>query len=574
MQYSGYPEDDVHFHVPPDGHSCETIEAAGWCANGDMGANPPIGLDAFSNVRQTWSRGNLVNPSTGLPFDNDFNYARNLDPTDACCACGGGTTRPDRSVMSGTERMAVALPSRPGALSDHGCEPPADLLGTGWAWLHLSGNPLFRTCLGSTLCLNTPECGFQAGNCCVMPFGPRPSAVERVDCEPMEQWLAEGNSWRPALEADRAAVVALGLGLGNFSSKWNLEKDPCANQLSFAHVACDHSGSIGRVFSIAVSTGVAETPVGTIAAEIGNLTALRNLILFNQHTVSGTIPPTVGSLADLRNMVLSGTTLSGSIPNEMQSCHRLQYLVLPTGISGTISSNYWDAWSELVQVEVNSHKISGTLPTTFSRKLRRLSIYSTRLSGTISERIGSAEDIFLVELQGNVISGTLPAAIGNNTKMHRLMLSDNMISGTIPVELAHLQNLNAFGLAKNPVDAPTQHSHFTTLCPAFSRLDHVDVQMSRKHLNLFNVRANPQPPIFCTMYEQVPCDITFAFEDQDALQVPLGTFDLWIHVLAPDVPGGPAFWRRANLQSWTTPDDYQWRYLEHSGRMLNRKNGE
>ena len=196
-----------------------------------------------------------------------------------------------------------------------------------------------------------------------------------------------------------------------------------------------------------------------------------------------------------------------------------------------------------------------------------------QISGTITEQIGSAQNLFLMLLRGNAISGTLPATLGDNTKMHRLMLSDNMISGSIPVELTHMQDLNALGLTANPMDPPSRHPEFSTLAPLLGRLDHLDLQMSRKQMNLMNARVTPQVPILCTMYEKVPCEITFSFEDQDALPVPLGTLDLWIHLLSPDVPGGAGGqWHQ--VASWTQADDYQSHYIEHSARMLNLKNGK
>eukprot|EP01045_Picozoa_sp_COSAG04_P015633 COSAG04_NODE_1248_length_7581_cov_24.589453_6_plen_988_part_01 len=453
MAASGHPEDDMQ--VPDGGHTCATMEAAGWCRDGGAGPNTPLGLGSPNFLREYWfSRQNRPLAETGLPADNAFNHNRDVSAPEACCCFGGGSTRPDRTVLSGTERQNV--PGN-GALSDHGCEPKVDLLGTMFNWAMLGGNGLMRFCTEPQLGLNTPECGFQGGNCC--PAGPlaRPgSSSARSDCEPIDQWVAEGNTWRPAAPADREAVVALGMGLGNFSSKWDLESDPCQDPVSVPHLTCDHSDPIGRVMSISVVMGVAEVPVGTIAPEIGALTGLRNFQIYNQGQVVGTLPPTIGDLYDLRSFSVLGTAISGTVPVEMQNCHRLQQLDLSTLITGTISGGTWAGWPELLSFSGDG-QISGTLPPALPLKLKSLRMLGGQVSGTIAPQVGDLQDLYMVLLQRNSISGTLPEQLEGNTKLRRLMLSDNLLSGSIPLNMTQMQDLDTLGLAGNPLDSPSRH---------------------------------------------------------------------------------------------------------------------
>ena len=98
--------------------------------------------------------------------------------------------------------------------------------------------------------------------------------------------------------------------------------------------------------------------VGTIPAEIGILTTLRNLYLDNGR-LTGPIPLEIGSLTRLYHLGLSDNQLSGSIPAALGSLSDLGYLYL------------------------NTNRLSGSIPVELCSltNLRQLFLYSNELSG-------------------------------------------------------------------------------------------------------------------------------------------------------------------------------------------------
>eukprot|EP01047_Picozoa_sp_COSAG01_P013589 COSAG01_NODE_643_length_14566_cov_31.994194_6_plen_1969_part_00 len=526
-----------HVGASSDAHwNCSAMEAAGVCRGGDWdwnwgywAKNTPTGYQfSLSFVRQGGGNSIFASQFTGLPSTtrntgrHNFNRGRAADQ--ACCCFGGGTTRPDVSTMSVAERKLE--PRIGGAVRDHGCE----IMDFGHV-VNFGFQPQLRNCVEREHGYNTPECGFQAANCCPFYIDATGANQATADCEPMEQWMAEGNTWRPALPADRAAMVAVGKAFGSFNNRWDLTKDPCINHYNFGGVACDHSNSTGyaRVFSISVTFDAGGVvPVGTMPEEIASLTALRVVWFYNQGQASGTLPSSLGmQQEDLRLLGIEGTLISGTLPDGLHNCRKLQLLQLSDRMSGTISSTGWSSWPHLKMFAAQG-QMSGTLPPTLPSTLQTFDLSgSGLLSGTLPEHLGSSSHLLTFAVNGNLISGTIPASIVNNVRLRRLMLSDNMLAGTIPINISKLQDLDTLGLTGNAFESPLQHPNFTSLAIFFSKLEHLDLQMSQKYVNAGSATAQPQA-LKCAMYDTTPCKMTIAFDDQDALPVPLATQDMWI----------------------------------------------
>ena len=78
--------------------------------------------------------------------------------------------------------------------------------------------------------------------------------------------------------------------------------------------------------------------------------------------LKGTIPPELGQLTALRHLVLSGNQLGGDIPEELQSLTKLRQLSLDRNqLTGTIPSEL-RALSELQVLQLNGNFITGTFP--------------------------------------------------------------------------------------------------------------------------------------------------------------------------------------------------------------------
>ncbi|MEW6365784.1 MAG: IPT/TIG domain-containing protein [Acidobacteriota bacterium] len=133
---------------------------------------------------------------------------------------------------------------------------------------------------------------------------------------------------------------------------------------------------------------------GTIPAELGLLTNLKDLWLNNNH-LSGNIPPALGGLLQLENLVLNSNELSGDIPAEL-------------GNLASVSELY-----------LNDNMLSGPIP----------------------PALGGLPNILFLWLSRNQLSGVIPAELGNLTSLSRLMLSSNGLVGDVPSSLLNLSGL-------------------------------------------------------------------------------------------------------------------------------------
>ena len=110
--------------------------------------------------------------------------------------------------------------------------------------------------------------------------------------------------------AEREALVALynSTDGGNWTNNtgWLLSDDHC----SWSGVDCLGGG---RVTTVNLDSN---NLTGSIPAELGNLTALRQLTL-EENNLTGSIPAELGNLTALFNLGLHGNKLTGSIPAEL-----------------------------------------------------------------------------------------------------------------------------------------------------------------------------------------------------------------------------------------------------------------
>ena len=95
----------------------------------------------------------------------------------------------------------------------------------------------------------------------------------------------------------------------------------------------DEQGTItlwGKEYSIENTTELdlgSQGLTGSIPPEIGDLTNLRHLYLYNNQ-LTGSIPPEIGDLTNLTHLYLENNQLTGSIPSEIGNLTNLTRLYL------------------------------------------------------------------------------------------------------------------------------------------------------------------------------------------------------------------------------------------------------
>ena len=195
-------------------------------------------------------------------------------------------------------------------------------------------------------------------------------------------------------EADRAALVALYNATDG--PNWVDNTNWLSDALLGEWYGVETNAS-GRVVEIDLSgfwdddnrQYVDHGLVGTIPAEIGNLTDLETLQL-DINGLGGTIPPELGSLANLKELGLRRNSLTNLIPPEL----------------GLLT--------ELEQLDLAQNNLTGTLP----------------------RELGFLAELQWVSFANNGLTGPIPSQLGNLANVRVLRLGSNNLSGPIPPELA------------------------------------------------------------------------------------------------------------------------------------------
>jgi len=216
---------------------------------------------------------------------------------------------------------------------------------------------------------------------------------------------------------------------------------------------------------------------GTLPPEIGNLSSLKNLVLFGNN-MSGPLPATIGNLSNLeilnlrnfdlsndyeaiidslstlvnlKQLNLSDTDLIGSIGVGIGALSNLELLDLSLNeISGTIPEEIGDL-GNLEYLDLSSNTITGDIPVTIYNlnKLANLDLEFNQLTGSIPSLVNNLINLKYLTLKNNNLSGDLPIELFGLSNLESLLLSNNNFSGTIPPEIGNLINLEVLTLFNN-----------------------------------------------------------------------------------------------------------------------------
>ncbi|CAM8897819.1 unnamed protein product [Rhodiola kirilowii] len=175
-------------------------------------------------------------------------------------------------------------------------------------------------------------------------------------------------------------------------------------------------------------------------------------LMLDSQGLIGSLPPSIGNLTFLKRINLAYNKLGGTIPKEMGSLPRLQYLNLSDNylISGHIPVELMNC-SDLRVIDMGSNNLTGSIPLEvgYLSKLSSLILYSNSLSGTIPSSIGYLSELQLLWLPGNYLTGTMSSFIGNMSSLVKLNIGSNFIEGEIPPDIGKLKNLIRLRLYDN-----------------------------------------------------------------------------------------------------------------------------
>ncbi len=255
-----------------------------------------------------------------------------------------------------------------------------------------------------------------------------------------------------ACPQDSLALVALynATNGSGWTNTWNLSQP----MNTWYGVFTNGSGCVTNLYLIANNL------VGTIPAEMGNLSSLTDLQI-NDNQLSGALPAELGNLSNLTVLIVNNNQLGGCFDSNLAGfCSQLDSYVTSNSAAFIDAGNNFDAtWDDFCSTEAGI-----CMSCSVTDSLALIALYNSANGSAwgpkkwiLSQPMSTWEGITLnadgcvtvIDLLANDLSGTLPPEIGDLSELTDLLLSYNDIGGNIPPELGNLTNLATLRLDDN-----------------------------------------------------------------------------------------------------------------------------
>ncbi|XP_042490846.1 systemin receptor SR160-like [Macadamia integrifolia] len=184
---------------------------------------------------------------------------------------------------------------------------------------------------------------------------------------------------------------------------------------------------------------------------VSNCRSLEYLDL-SSNNFSGDVP-SFGDCSALQHLDLSGNKFSGDIGVPLSGCQHLSFL---NASSNQFAANIPAFPSGSLQwLLLSSNNFQGNIPLHLAdacSTLLELDLSSNHMYGTVPTNLGSCSSLESINLSNNNFSGEFPiATIVQMTSLKKLVLSYNYFVGSLPDLLSKLTNLKLLDLSSNNI---------------------------------------------------------------------------------------------------------------------------
>lgn len=152
--------------------------------------------------------------------------------------------------------------------------------------------------------------------------------------------------------------------------------------------------------------------------------------------------------------------LSGSLPPELTSVHKLQRLILYANELEGVVPSWLGLFPDLTDLNFELNLFGGQLPASLGNlsNLTLLSFGYNKITGSIPAEIGNLTQLRTFKCDYNQLQGSIPPEIGKLTQLRYLILSYNQLTGAVPQSFVGLENLFDLEI----------HNNYLTQLPRFS----------------------------------------------------------------------------------------------------------
>ncbi|KAF5750032.1 putative Phytosulfokine receptor precursor [Tripterygium wilfordii] len=192
----------------------------------------------------------------------------------------------------------------------------------------------------------------------------------------------------------------------------------------------------------------------------------------------------------LKVVVIANCRLTGSLPQWLSGCTKLQLLDLSWNHFGGMIPGWFGKFEDLFYLDISNNSFTGEIPRNLTvlpsliirnfsfqgpsldipffmrrnidsgallyNQLDRfpptLDLSCNSLTGPIWREFGKLKKLHVLNLRRNKLSGMIPSELSGMTSLERLDLALNNLSGNIPYSLEKLTFLSKFDVAYNQLD--------------------------------------------------------------------------------------------------------------------------
>ena len=154
------------------------------------------------------------------------------------------------------------------------------------------------------------------------------------------------------------------------------------------------------------------------------------VIIFNDNRLNGTIPTQIGSMSSLVQIILFNNEMIGPLPSEIGNLPDVSRLIL-----------YENSFTGTIPVELGN-----------SSSLNDVQLASNLLNGPIPTELGQLGDVIRtgLDFSSNELSGAIPSELGLLVNLRSLLLQSNELEGPIPDEIGDLASLSKSSVVGTP----------------------------------------------------------------------------------------------------------------------------
>lgn len=197
---------------------------------------------------------------------------------------------------------------------------------------------------------------------------------------------------------------------------------------------------------------------GSIAAELGNLTELRNLNLSHNSGLVGSIPEQIYNLSKLEVLNLEYTSVTGGLSEQVSNLQSLDSLALRKGyqcdqeirLTGAIPQSICQM-KNLRYLDLDNNALTGSIPQNIGQmeSLEELKLWCNKLSGSIPESLGDLSKLQVFFGANNALTGEIPESMANLSSILEISLDNNALTGSIPEAIGRMATIEYLDLGHN-----------------------------------------------------------------------------------------------------------------------------